>query len=630
MTRFVRLTAVLAALALVLAGCGLPDWTDPKYVGPAVDPKPAQDRAQDPPRPGGASSLSDLVVRYLMTSVGGNVTSSDQPDAVSETQTRMKTFMTEEAAAQWPPKPEMPLIVVKVTFAKVDTVVGTNRSSLTATFVPIGQLDRVGRLVPAQLENWTPTFEFEGEMTGGRLRLTKVPPHMLLSVSGLKEWYEQQPIYFWERDVDAPKLVPDLRYMPRVLLPSKRVSEVMLWLVEGPSTWLVPVVNKVPPDIETKDDPTVRPDKSVVVNLSSKARAKSPEDLRKLSSQIRWSLAGHPPVELSYENAKDTTNASDGYESDNAAVGEIDQEKFVVVNGEVRPADMPAGGPPELFAAGPPFNTAVVSATINRAHSRAALVRRTANNRQQLFVSSANPSADPRYVETTVSAAVLSRPVWISRPVQRFLVADGTRLWAVTPPSKAGEAPTAEVVPGPNDVALTNVSAFSVAPDGRRVALIVGNKAMIAPLRIENGKLSLGEQRLVANSLGDNRAIGWITETTLAIGGKANPGNDLFSEGSYSLLWTSIDGTGETPLPQAEPTATGGYTVSQLSARTNDPTDSVLQVLVLFEAVQGANQVARVVFVGDAPDVKLTNDGPSPGTSPNQTPKLPLSPFYAD
>ncbi|WP_327008371.1 LpqB family beta-propeller domain-containing protein [Dactylosporangium sp. NBC_01737] len=629
MTRLRRLTAALVVSALLLAGCGLPDRTDPKYVGPAADPKPAQDRAQDPPRPDGASSLLDLVSRYLMTSVGGNVTSTDDPNAVSETQTRMKTFMTEQAAAQWSPRPQMPLIVVRVALAKADDV-GTDKSRVTANFVAIGQLDRVGHLGPALLDKPAWSEDFEGEEIGGQLRLTKVPSYMLLSVAGLKEWYQPQPIYFWESGVDAPKLVPDLRYMPRVLPASKRVSEVMLWLTTGPSSWLGQVVDRVSPDIETKDDPTVGPDKRVTVNLSSKAAGKSPEDLRKLSRQIRWSLDGHPAVELSFENAKDTTNASDGYEDDNAAVGEVDQEKFVVDGNvaEVRPVDMPAGGPPELFAPGP-FNTGVVSATINRAHTKAALVRKVANSTgRQLYVSVPGSAADPKYVVVSdiPASATLSRPAWINRPAQRFLIADGTRLWAVTPPARAGEAAKAEVVPGINELAITNVSAFSVAPDGRRIALIVGNKAWIAVLRIENGRLSLGEQHLVATSLGDNQAIGWITETTLAIGGRANPANGLFSEGSYSLISTSIDGTGEMPLPLLKPTATGAYTVSQLSVRTNDPTDSLQQVLVLFEA----NQVARVVFADDTPDIKLTNDNPKPGASATQAPKPPLSPFYAD
>ena len=100
--------------------------------------------------------------------------------------------------------------------------------------------------------------------------------------------------------------------------------------------------------------------------------------------------------------------------------------------------------------------------------------------------------------------------------------------------------------------------------------------------------------------------------------------NNLLPDASWSLVSTSIDGTGETPLPANKPAATSTYTISQLSVRTNDPTDSQ-QVLVLFEA----NQMARVVFADDTPEIKLSNDGPT--TEPSATqPKLRLSPFYAD
>ena len=443
MTRLRRLTAALAVAALLLAGCGLPDRTDPKYVGPAVDPKPVQDRAQDPPRPDGASGLLDLVSRYLMTSVAGNVTSSDDPNAITETQTRMKTFMTEQTAAQWRPPPKTSLLVVQAALGKAE-----RHGHRQEPYHGQGQSDRPARpgrppgAAQVDEEQWTE--DFEGEEIDGQWRLTKVPAGMLLSVEGFKAWYQPQPIYFWEKDLEPPKLVPDLRYMPRVLPASKRVSEVMQWLTRGPSSWLTEVVVAVSPDIQTKDDPTVGPDKRVTVNLSSKAIGKSPEELRKLSRQIRWSLDGHPPVELSYENSKDTTNASDGYESDNAAVGEIDQERFVVdSNGEVRPVDLPAGGPPELFAKGP-LNTAVVSATINRAHTNAALVRRAGNGTtKQLWVSAPGAAADPKYIVVNgiPASAVLSRPAWIDRPAQRFLIADGSRLWAVRRPRRPATEP---------------------------------------------------------------------------------------------------------------------------------------------------------------------------------------------
>jgi hypothetical protein len=175
-SRFRRLTTALAVAALLLAGCGLPDSTEPKYVGPATNPSPAQGRAQDPPSPVGATSLSDLVVRYLKTSVGGNVTSADQPDAISETQARMKTFMTEEAREQW--RPQQPLIVVDVNFKNVERDDFTGKASLVATFTQVGQLYRNGRLGPAQkLEFWKDEFTFESQEVGGQLLLSKPALH---------------------------------------------------------------------------------------------------------------------------------------------------------------------------------------------------------------------------------------------------------------------------------------------------------------------------------------------------------------------------------------------------------------------------------------------------------------------
>ncbi|WP_344501612.1 LpqB family beta-propeller domain-containing protein [Dactylosporangium maewongense] len=620
-----RFAAGLAVLALALGGCGLPDSTEPRYAGPAAEPSRAQDRAEEPLKPDGITSLIALVNSFLKTSVGGNITSADPSDAGSETQTRMKTFMTKETAAGWRPPAQLVVVDATLTPSPPDD---KGRIVVKAHFERVGQLDPKGRLVAGQNDpTWERglNFDFEGEQVGGQLLLSKVPPFMLLSTEGLASSYTRQPIYFWEKDVEAPKLVPDLRYMPNVLPASKKVNEVVQWLVDGPSSWLSSVVDR-PSDIETKGSPTLKDDQSVDVNLSAKAAGKSADDLRRLASQIRWSLPGHPVVLLSFENAKDTTNVSDGYLNDNAAVqDEPDLEKFAVVNESVRQLTV-TRDPPSLF--GPSeWNKAVLSATINRARTRAALVRKV-GAKQQLFVNSG--TGEPKYVEVLASemGANLSRPVWINRPAQRFLVTDGAKLWAVTPPGSGGEPPQAVVVPGPNGESLTNVSAFSVSPDGRRIALIVGGKAMIAALRFENGNLTLGERHPVPNTLSSNKAVGWITETTLAIGGGPNPLNDR-AAGTYSMVWTSIDGTGERPLPlNPSPPA---VLVTELSARTNDPTSrqSEQAVSVVF---QDGGQQGRGVFGSSVDELKqdvLPGAAPGPSTSPPAK-LVAKSPFYAD
>lgn len=623
-TRARRLTAVLAITALLLAGCGLPRGTEPKYVGPAPTAKPLPERAEQPPTPDGASDLAVLVSRYLATSVAGNVVSADQPDAVSETQIRMRTFMTEQAKVQWQPRPGLSVTVVRITPGKV-LQQGDGSSVLPATLTPLYTLNRDGQLVSPLLDpNWSNTFTFRAEQVGSQLLLSAVPDGMLLSAEGLRDWYEPQPVYFWEKDVESPKLVPDLRYMPSVLSASKRLSEVVtVWLADGPSPWLNSVVDKVPTDLVIKDNPSVD-DRTVVANLGSRARGKTAEDLRKVASQVRWSLPDHPPVMLTIENRKDAGHGSDGYDDDNAAVqrGDLDPEKFVVLDGVARQADIPPTGPVPLFADGE-ANTKVVSAAINRLRSKAALVR-TVNGKQQLFVSAADTTAPQKYVETSIVGAALSRPRWINRPVQRFLISDGRKLYAVTPPANQGEAPKVDVVLGPNDTADTRITAFAVAPDGRRIAIIVDNTTKVAALQVENGRLKLDESKPVDNSLGANRSVGWFSETTLVIGGQADPGPP--AEGRYSLISTSINGTGELPLPANGAETMKTFDVTQLSVRANDPLTSSPQTLIMFES----NGLGQVVYNEKPGPVQLTQPGVVASPSPGQPAPLPKSPFYSD
>ena len=184
-----------------------------------------------------------------------------------------------------------------------------------------------------------------------------------------------------------------------------------------------PVVDKLPSEIETKDNPTLEPDGSVVVNLSSKARGKSPEDLRKLASQIRWSLAGHPPVTLTIENAKDTGNDSDGYDSDNAAVvpGGLDQEKFVVAR---------RGGPPGRHPGRRPARAVRPGRVEHRRSSRppstgTAPRRRwsagPATAQQQLFVSAADAAGRARRSTSTDQRPRRRRaePAGVDQPARR-------------------------------------------------------------------------------------------------------------------------------------------------------------------------------------------------------------------
>src|SRR2546423_2627141 len=122
------------------------------------------------------------------------------------------------------------------------------------------------------------------------MRISKPPDGMLLSTEGLTKLYEVHPIYFWA-SVNR-KLVPDLRYLPRSLDQAKRPTEVVNWLLAGPSKWLQPAVVPMPGTIELKGSVTSigqRADSPLVVNLTAKA-ASELDYLPALMTQVRWSL----------------------------------------------------------------------------------------------------------------------------------------------------------------------------------------------------------------------------------------------------------------------------------------------------------------------------------------------------
>ncbi|MET7393555.1 LpqB family beta-propeller domain-containing protein [Dactylosporangium sp. NPDC005572] len=622
------LLAVWALLGTMLvAGCGLPGETEPKYLEPAATANPTPDRVQQPPSPTGAATASELVARFLEASVGGN--QADSAEARNTTQNRMREFIAPDTRASWRPGQE--LEVVRAEYEAQEPVTDPKDSgkwTVKTTFEVIGKLTPTGMLrqVDAPPEPWTAEVV---TVNGQLLIANPLQGRLLISSAGLDRWYNQQPVYFWESRNDNPKLVPDLRYMSKLLSQAQKVQEVLDWL-RSPSDLLTPVATGLSTDIEPKDIPSARQD-GVVINLSIKAVGKE-DEVRRAARQIRWSLEGHPQVTLTIDGARDTAFTADGFEDDNPAVAlaaDTDPEKFVVANSSVRPVDLTAGAP-ALFAAGGD-NTAVVSAAINRARNRAALVR-AVDKKQVLYLSTPDTSANPpKYVTSVpeVSGASLTRPVWVDRPTPMFLVSDGTDLWAVTPPTAAdpthAKAETVRGPQGPERPSL-GITALAVSPEGRRIAFVTGSTVKVAPLAYEGGKVSLGTFRTVRTSLGAAQSVGWITETTLAVGGSRNPYVQVVQ--AYSLVSITIDGTAEQPLPGRAPYATAQNVITEMSVRTADPRSQAGAGLIMFES----NGIAYTVYNEGIRAIQLT-PGPQPSASPSGQagpPPQAKAPFYPD
>ncbi|GAA2386627.1 LpqB family beta-propeller domain-containing protein [Dactylosporangium salmoneum] len=625
--------AVFAGLAaaLTLNGCGLPAHTDPRYAGPAHSAAPMQDEKK-PPVPASATNAPDLVAQYLKASVGGNLDSDEESSPNKETRDRLRQFMTPAEAQSWS-APADGLVVVRDTPVRQTQVVN-GAYVVEVQIIPIGTLSGRGEF-DAQQKPDPYIARFVAEpTTNGEFRLKEAPPQLLLTETGLKSWYDWQPIYFWEANGTPAKLVPDLRYMPNTFSPAKRVSEVMRWLKLGPGQGLTGVVKGLPDNVESKDNPVAdQYNQTVKVNLSSKAAGLHTDELSRLARQIRWSLLDHPRVQLRIENQDNPADSQTGFTDDNVAYTQAITnpvpERFCVTNGSVRAVVVPQEGETPLFTPGG-ANVQVVSAAINRQLNRAALVRQVGKAEQSLVVSAPGPVANPPvYHDTNLQRLPhLSRPAWMTYPVQRLLVSDGQHLWAGTDSTST----TLEKVTTGGLPTSQAITAFAVAPEGHRIALIAGGTVMVASLQLtSDSKLTMGQLRPIATSLGDNQGVAWLTETMLVVGGKPStpqPNSSGITPAPYSVVGITMDGADETPLPTGSRPASQPE-VNAVVARFNSPLETQTRKwdnMPIFVMVE-TNHVARVIYRDSIDQLNL---GPAPAAAPSAEPAAPTSPFYPD
>jgi hypothetical protein len=534
------LLATFAALAVAVAGCGVPNSSDPEVVGraPGFGPVPRADVRV--PVPDGAAGPQPLVERFLQAAAAGDWDTAGREQRVQRAAEHARTFLSPEFANNWQPG-NTQIVVVDVTSMTpgVDYVDVTMR--------PVGVLKDYGILdsLPTGTDiSGLSSFKFkvDGSGPGGELRIATAPGSVLLSTAGLRELFDVRPVYFW--DLQNRTLVPDRRYLARGLSPDKRAREIVDRLRVGPSDFLASTVNPLPANTST-DNPVLQSNK-IIVNLSETVPTNDPQLLRRIASQLRWSL--HPetvPLELQIAGRSQGTFAGTEYLADNAAQAALgsnpalplnEQDRlYGVVNGQVVAAS--TQNPPAILAS--PQNNQVVAAAMRGNPDRAevALVRQIDGKPELWLGRFRGDTEGAQFVRAAMPAVkTMSRPSFLHTGERVLVAADG-ELYDVDPSGRAQQV--AGLAPE-----LRGARAVSVSPDGTRVAIVTAQRVLVATLDTSAPTAKLVRIRaLDTPGLTLLRAVAWSYEHQLVVAGGDRLVEVSIDNGSYMSITPENLGT---------------------------------------------------------------------------------------
>nr|WP_030490845.1 LpqB family beta-propeller domain-containing protein [Micromonospora chokoriensis] len=528
------LLGALGVMVLLGAGCGIPAASDVRVDGKggAATEAGVISRGSEPPTRTASGSVNEAFVRNFLSAAAG------EPDRAYE---RVKGFIAPEDKIRLQDKKgsEVALNVVRLREA-IYTLNSDSTTTVKITVQQIGVLRANGTLAPpvateTEYEFGLRSASFNGGLNDERAGLYVInPPNvLLLSEIALRQYYQDETIYFWSSD--RTRLVPDQRYRPQAVPDERRVNEVVKWLVGGPSDWLRPGVVGLPDRTEMINNATGGNGRwEVNLDMSDDDQ----NGIDQLITQIAWSLGDLPgQLELKIRNnPQPVVDLSERRNSRELYPNTASPQRFGVYDGVIHPLDFdgePSGTVPLTSEA----NRNVVSASLGLAKDRrilaAMVVTGTGKNRYRLAVGT---GADPISVlsRSGTEYSAISRPVWLrtvdSRPGRGLVVADG-QLYRFDE--------MARMYPVPLNLPSADVTAVAAGLDGQRVALVVGGRLYVAAVNLDGGGVSIGPPRQLVTSLTGLTAVDWGREDQLVVAGSA---------GQPAIYEISVDGALETPL----------------------------------------------------------------------------------
>lgn len=602
------LPVVVALVALLTGACGIPDDSGVAVVGAGPSPGIASGSERDPSQISrtGATDRVAFVENYLKVAAGDLDSAAD----------RMRTFMTEDAKHRFDPPKGGDMTVIRLT---QNPLWNQGSDVVRLTYEQVGTLDKFGVLQPAS-EARSGKYDIRVVQVSGQsgFFVTEPPPFLLISDVALRNYYQEHTIYFWNTDYTG--LVPDVRYMPDTVPVEQRPTAVVSWLLNGPASWLsaaeltdnTTLIGKVPEISDNK----------LLITLSTQALPASDSALwlDRLRRQLQWSLRpflpGNTQLVLRFGHQDAGSYSGDDYLVSNPAARlAADPERFVIYDGKVRRVSESANvtmQPPVLV---PEQNKDIRLAgmTSSPADIYAALVTGSGKAADTLRVAAAGTGAQAALQPISGLSGKLGTPTWAIIDPDK---ADGA-IGLITANGKlfsfAPKKSQAQPIPwsGPGET----ISSVAVAPDGRRVILVVDGKLFRAPLTMSGDTPVLGTpQQLRPAGLASATAASFSSEGWLLVAGVRATDNRT------TILDVSIDGAvqnvrladlGDQPVESLT-----AYPASPLSPNQTSGDVSYSYQGKAWEVLAGAQEISPDRVAGQ------------PTQAPAKT--VPTAPFYLE
>jgi hypothetical protein len=472
-TRFLALLVVAS-----LTGCATLPVTGPVRIGPDLAPQTdVNSFYYSPPGPADGATETEILSGFLSA---GTAPQNDYAIA--------REFLSESIRATWNPNQE--LLIQKSTPEVTLTDNGT-------AFVEVelsARVDANGRyeILPA---GSTRVLQFSFTEEAGEIRLNSAPDVTIVIRPVFDVVFRSYSVFFL--DQSKKTLVPELRWFPANPATGTKLVNALL---AGPSDWLKPaVVSAIPTGTVLSLDAVTVQQEVALVDLSARALVAGLTDRSLMKAQLVATLSQLPTitrVAVSIERSAQDIPDSQllPLVSTSGALVALDEEGLKILSGATTDS-VPAGL--DFFS-----SRTVTNLALSKSASKITSVTSTGVFETGL----ANPGASTELVDARSSLVSVGYD-----PLGYLWLVSGSQVSIESRPLRASW--------------LTDqtITAFSLSPEGSRVALIVDRGAinqvlLTSVIRDQNGvPVELASPLSLANDQPSPTLVSWFDAVTLAI-----------------------------------------------------------------------------------------------------------------